>query len=74
MFEAAAGIKRNHIEGVSECIIMGQTMSAGTGAFRVVRRLGLRDGVDVKKLQMQIEDLWEWESFGEERGSQVRNI
>jgi DNA-directed RNA polymerase III subunit RPC1 len=68
LFEAAAGMKRDRIEGVSECIIMGQTMSAGTGAFGVVRKLGLRDGVDVKKLPTQFEDLWAWETKERKRG------
>ncbi|KAI9849940.1 MAG: hypothetical protein M1837_000154 [Sclerophora amabilis] len=46
LFEAAARMKRDRVEGVSECIIMGQAMSVGTGAFRVVRSLGMmgRDG------------------------------
>jgi len=43
LFDAAAGMKTDRIEGVSECIIMGQSMSIGTGAFQVVRRLGVRD-------------------------------
>jgi DNA-directed RNA polymerase III subunit RPC1 len=29
LFEAAAGMKSDKIEGVSECIIMGQTMTCG---------------------------------------------
>ena len=41
LFEAAAGMKTDQIEGVSECIIMGQTMAIGTGAFHLVRRLGI---------------------------------
>ncbi|CAK7208262.1 DNA-directed RNA polymerase III subunit C1 (rpo31) [Sporothrix bragantina] len=41
LFEAAAGMKTDRIEGVSECIIMGQTMTIGTGAFSMVRRLGI---------------------------------
>ncbi|KAG0652415.1 DNA-directed RNA polymerase III largest subunit [Hyphodiscus hymeniophilus] len=49
LFEAAAGMKSDKIEGVSECIIMGQTMSVGTGAFQVVRRLGLKPEDTVKK-------------------------
>ncbi|KAH8887781.1 beta and beta-prime subunits of DNA dependent RNA-polymerase [Thozetella sp. PMI_491] len=44
LFDAAAGMKSDRIEGVSECIIMGQTMSIGTGSFQVVRRLGITDG------------------------------
>jgi len=43
LFDAAAGMKKDRILGVSECIIMGQSMSIGTGAFQVVRRLGIRD-------------------------------
>ena len=44
LFEAAWKMKKDKIEGVSECIIMGQSMSVGTGAFKVVRRLNLREG------------------------------
>ena len=47
LFEAAFHMKRDRIEGVSECIIMGQSMSIGTGAFKVVRRLGLEQ-LDLK--------------------------
>ncbi|KAK4176721.1 hypothetical protein QBC36DRAFT_4640 [Triangularia setosa] len=43
LFDAAAGMKKDRILGVSECIIMGQTMSIGTGSFQVVRRLGIQD-------------------------------
>ncbi|CAJ2502597.1 Uu.00g099910.m01.CDS01 [Anthostomella pinea] len=41
LFDAAIGMKNDPIEGVSEKIIMGETMSVGTGAFEVVRKLGL---------------------------------
>ncbi|KAM3425098.1 hypothetical protein BST61_g7062 [Cercospora zeina] len=41
LFEAAAKMKKDDIEGVSECIIMGQSMSVGTGAMKVVRPLNL---------------------------------
>ncbi|KAK1750871.1 DNA-directed RNA polymerase III subunit RPC1 [Echria macrotheca] len=43
LFDAAAGMKTDKIDGVSECIIMGQAMSIGTGSFQVVRRLGIRE-------------------------------
>ena len=43
LFDAAAGMKTDAIEGVSECIIMGQSISVGTGACRIVRRLGVTD-------------------------------
>ena len=49
LFEAAWHMKRDKIEGVSECIIMGQSMSQGTGAFKVVRRLGFGEGVVGRK-------------------------
>jgi DNA-directed RNA polymerase III subunit RPC1 len=61
LFDAAAGMKRDAIEGVSECIIMGQTMSVGTGAFQVVRRLGLSEN-DIKAKPTEFEDAWKWDA------------
>lgn len=49
LFEAAWRMKRDKIEGVSECIIMGQSMSIGTGAFKVVGKLGIEGGWIGKK-------------------------
>ncbi|KAK4148963.1 hypothetical protein C8A00DRAFT_47330 [Chaetomidium leptoderma] len=57
LFDAAAGMKKDRIQGVSECIIMGQTMSIGTGAFQVVRRLGIRDHQVAPKPTV-FEDAW----------------
>lgn len=37
-------------------------MSVGTGASKVVRQLGLVDGVDVKRRETMFEDLWKWET------------
>ncbi|XYA00990.1 DNA-directed RNA polymerase III subunit [Meyerozyma guilliermondii] len=37
LFDAAFYMKKDQIEGVSECIILGQTMSIGTGAFQLVK-------------------------------------
>ncbi|KAI1401383.1 beta and beta-prime subunits of DNA dependent RNA-polymerase [Hypoxylon fuscum] len=62
LFDAAAGMKADHIEGVSEKIIMGQTMSVGTGAFQVVRYLNAYS--HCKKLPTAFEDAWaEEETF-----------
>lgn len=57
LFDAAANMKLDNIEGVSECIIMGQTMSIGTGAFQVVRRLGITDAM-LKPKETLFEDVW----------------
>ncbi|KAF2816470.1 DNA-directed RNA polymerase III subunit RPC1 [Mytilinidion resinicola] len=43
LFEAASKGKVDAIEGVSECIIMGQSVKLGTGAFSVIRKLGLSE-------------------------------
>lgn len=43
LFEAATKMKRDPISGVSESIIMGQTVRLGTGATSVIRPLGMRD-------------------------------
>ena len=66
LFEAAWHMKSDKIEGVSECIIMGQSMSVGTGAFQVVRKLNLREG-DLKKRDTVFEDC-----FNELRPARVR--
>ncbi|KAF4475743.1 dna-directed rna polymerase iii subunit rpc1 [Fusarium agapanthi] len=57
LFKAAAGMKANQIEGVSEGIIMGQTISVGTGAFQVMRRLGIQLG-DLQQKPTLFEDAW----------------
>ncbi len=57
LFEAAAGMKTDRIEGVSEAIIVGQTMHIGTGVFQMVRRLALRDEDFVPKPTI-FEDAW----------------
>ncbi|KAG9237533.1 hypothetical protein BJ875DRAFT_493186 [Amylocarpus encephaloides] len=62
LFDAAAGMKSDQIEGVSECIIMGQTMNVGTGAFQVVRRLGLEES-DTKMKATAFEDAWKWDQM-----------
>ncbi|KAH7115917.1 hypothetical protein B0J11DRAFT_618316 [Dendryphion nanum] len=43
LFEAASKGKIDHIEGVSECIIMGQSVKLGTGAMQIVYPLGLTE-------------------------------
>ncbi|KAI1372952.1 beta and beta-prime subunits of DNA dependent RNA-polymerase [Hypoxylon crocopeplum] len=57
LFDAAAGMKADRIEGVSEKIIMGQTMTVGTGAFQVVRYLGHRDS-HFQTMPTVFEDAW----------------
>jgi DNA-directed RNA polymerase III subunit RPC1 len=66
LFDAAAGMKWDRIEGVSECIIMGQTMKIGTGAFQVVRRLGIRD-FQVRKKETFFEDAWRKEEVAKHK-------
>ncbi|KAF1962438.1 beta and beta-prime subunits of DNA dependent RNA-polymerase [Byssothecium circinans] len=58
LFEAAARGKIDRIDGVSECIIMGQPVKLGTGAMQVYRPLGLREG-DVGKKRTMFEEGWD---------------
>ncbi|CCH58170.1 hypothetical protein TBLA_0A03720 [Henningerozyma blattae CBS 6284] len=44
LFDAAFYMKKDAVEGVSECIILGQTMSIGTGSFKVVKDTHIRNG------------------------------
>ena len=55
LFDAAIKGKTDKIEGVSECIIMGQSMRIGTGAMKVIRRLGLEEQ-DFKRKPTLFED------------------
>lgn len=57
LFNAAMGMKKDRIEGVSECIIMGQSMSVGTGAMKVVRTLGITEK-DCMRKTSAFEDAW----------------
>ena len=57
LFDAAWHGKTDRIEGVSECIIMGQSVGLGTGAMKVVRRLAIEEGVVGKKPTV-FEDTW----------------
>lgn len=58
LFEAAWHMKRDKIEGVSECIIMGQSIAQGTGAFKMVRKLDLEVGGVVGQKATLFEDAW----------------
>ena len=55
LFDAAFHNARDRIEGVSECIIMGQTIGVGTGAMNVVRELNL-EKKDFKKKALLFEE------------------
>lgn len=66
LFDAAAGMKKDRIQGVSECIIMGQSMSIGTGAFQVVRRLGIKD-YQVAPKPTLFEDAWKRDEAAKRR-------
>lgn len=57
LFDAAVKGKKDLIEGVSECIIMGQSMTIGTGAMKVVRALKLDEQVCERKGTV-FEELW----------------
>lgn len=57
LFEAARAGKEDGIQGVSECIIMGQSMSVGTGAMGVVRDMKWKD-VDLGRKATGFEDAW----------------
>jgi DNA-directed RNA polymerase III subunit RPC1 len=58
LFEAAAKGKIDEISGVSECIIMGQSVKLGTGAMQVIRRLDMKEG-DVGAQRTMFEDGWD---------------
>lgn len=67
LFDAAAAMKSDRIEGVSECIIMGQTMTIGTGGMQVVRELKLSEE-DVCEKAALFEDFFRWDEDCRRKG------
>lgn len=49
LFDASFFGKKDPVEGVSECIIMGVPMSIGTGLFRIIQQLNPVDKLLGKK-------------------------
>lgn len=58
LFDAAVKGKKDLIEGVSECIIMGQSMKIGTGAMKVIRALKLEENKVWEGGRTVFEDVW----------------
>lgn len=56
LFDASFYMKTDLVEGVSECIILGQTMSIGTGAFKLVKETAISEE-DLKPKPTLFEDL-----------------
>ena len=57
VFEAGIVGKRDGVEGVSECVIVGKTMGVGTGGVEVIRNLGI-GLIDLKEKKTTFEDGW----------------
>lgn len=58
LFAAAFHMKKDAVEGVSECIIMGQSMKIGTGSFQVIRKLMINEE-DLRPKPTLFEDAFE---------------
>jgi len=57
VFDAGVIGKRDDIEGVSECVIVGKTMGVGTGSVEVIRDLGVSES-DMEVRRCAFEDAW----------------
>ncbi|KAK2747991.1 hypothetical protein FQN57_001582 [Myotisia sp. PD_48] len=57
LFDAGGAGRTDLVEGVSECIIMGKSVSLGTGAMEVVRGLNFLEG-QIGKKETLFEDAW----------------
>lgn len=58
VFEAGVNGKVDRIEGVSECVIVGNTMGIGTGSVEVVRGMNFQPG-EVQARRAIFEEAWE---------------
>ena len=57
LFDAGGAGRSDLIEGVSECIIMGKTVSLGTGGMEVVRRMNYFEG-QIGPRKTTFDDAW----------------
>lgn len=57
LFDAGGAGRADLVEGVSECIIMGKSVSLGTGAMEVVRDMKFYEG-HIGKKKTVFEDAW----------------
>ncbi|KAL2218370.1 putative DNA-directed RNA polymerase III largest subunit [Thermoascus aurantiacus ATCC 26904] len=57
LFDAGGAGRTDLVEGVSECIIMGKSVSLGTGALEVVRKLNFYEG-QIGPKKTVFEDAW----------------
>lgn len=57
LFDAAARLAQDAIEGVSECIILGVSAPIGTGAFKLIRRSEVEEDPTPKKLLFDVAEL-----------------
>ncbi|KAI5290806.1 DNA-directed RNA polymerase III subunit C1 (rpo31) [Ascosphaera acerosa] len=57
LFDAGGQGRTDLIEGVSECVIVGKSVSLGTGAMEVVRALNFYEG-ELGKKKTVFEDEW----------------
>lgn len=58
VFDAGVAGKKDGIEGVSECVIVGKTMGLGTGSVEVVRPLNVTDS-QIGERKPCFEDAWD---------------
>ena len=57
LFDAAARLAQDAIEGVSECIILGVTAPIGTGAFKLIRQSEVDEHPPPKALLFDVPEL-----------------
>ncbi|EAS34612.3 DNA-directed RNA polymerase III largest subunit [Coccidioides immitis RS] len=57
LFDAGGAGRTDLVEGVSECIILGKSVSLGTGAMEMVRAMNFYEG-QIGKKKSVFEDVW----------------
>lgn len=58
VFDAGVAGKKDGVEGVSECVIVGRTMGVGTGSVEVVRGMGINPATDLQQRRCAFEEAW----------------
>lgn len=73
LFDAGGAGRTDLVEGVSECIILGKSVSLGTGAMEMVRAMNYYEG-QVGPRKTVFEDVWKEVCEAPARGRKKRRV
>ena len=74
LFDAAVSGKKDEIKGVSECIIMGQSVRLGTGSMNVYRPLAAENPAIEAEPTERVQGFHRSKGFGRESRAKIKTM